>query len=420
MNIDQVILDTLDGSGFEQLCANIYRRLGYDVENVRYTGDEGRDLILTGPTGETIVAECKHWPKSSIGRPVVQKLHSAMLTYPAEKGMLLTTGTFSLQARAYAEPLPIQLVDGSNLKDMAARIGINLVGSHSPMPVMTFFIAGVAEIRTHFNRDLFNRLLSAPAAPDVLFSMLDHSVIHRPSYHVRYSLHQDFSTGVGLIHQIHVDDGYLLLDGKSGSPLPSDMASFMQVAPMIPFTSVKPAAKIVQSGLFSSGLAEVTGQTKEHISHAHRVLVHYTGSNNRHYQKDCKPNKQNITLKSVQQVYLPEHSLELRALKHRYQLKFLENSLGIFWLERRGGLFTCTICGGHVEQPLLCNSCGSTAHRPSFFFPHSFQCKVCYKTICRNCAYRIPRWRVFKSVVCYECADAHRVLLHTPIRKASG
>jgi hypothetical protein len=36
------------------------------------------------------VAECKYWPEGTVGRPVIQKLHSAVDTWPnAQKGMVL-------------------------------------------------------------------------------------------------------------------------------------------------------------------------------------------------------------------------------------------------------------------------------------------------------------------------------------------
>ena len=86
-NIETVFLDSLNGFEFEDLCARIYQRLGYEVTNIQATGDEGRDLILKhSGTGEVIVAECKHWPGKTVGRLIVQKLHSAMLTYPRNTG----------------------------------------------------------------------------------------------------------------------------------------------------------------------------------------------------------------------------------------------------------------------------------------------------------------------------------------------
>ena len=69
-------LDTMDGYEFEQLCKAIYENSGYNhVELTSKSGDKGRDIIIYTNEGK-IVVECKHRPNSSIGRPVIQKLHS--------------------------------------------------------------------------------------------------------------------------------------------------------------------------------------------------------------------------------------------------------------------------------------------------------------------------------------------------------
>ena len=124
-NNNRVFIDAIDGFGFEELCADIYRRSGCSVQNIQYTGDEGRDLIIRTPDGETIVAECKHWPGRPVGRPVVQKLHSAVMTFPATRGVVLTTGYFPKTAREYVGKIneSIELVDLPMLKDLAAKAG---------------------------------------------------------------------------------------------------------------------------------------------------------------------------------------------------------------------------------------------------------------------------------------------------------
>ena len=49
------------------------------VTYVGHTADEGRDLILEGYKGRKAIVERKHQPNSGIGRPIVQKLHSATI-----------------------------------------------------------------------------------------------------------------------------------------------------------------------------------------------------------------------------------------------------------------------------------------------------------------------------------------------------
>lgn len=45
------------------------------------------------------------------------------------------------------------------------------------------------------------------------------TVIHTyfiPVYLLEYSLHEDFSTAVGVIHRVHIDRGRILINGNNG------------------------------------------------------------------------------------------------------------------------------------------------------------------------------------------------------------
>ena len=72
------VLDDLSGFEFEDLMEDVFRNLGY--ENVRQaarTADEGRDVLMeevVDGTRRAVIVECKH--TDTVGRPVVQKLHS--------------------------------------------------------------------------------------------------------------------------------------------------------------------------------------------------------------------------------------------------------------------------------------------------------------------------------------------------------
>lgn len=98
-----IYLNSIDGFEFEKVCRIIFSNLNYGyVESTPLVGDKGRDLIIHSNEGKILV-ECKHHPKSSIGRPVVQKLHSAVISEGAIKGIIVTTGTFSKDAILHAK-----------------------------------------------------------------------------------------------------------------------------------------------------------------------------------------------------------------------------------------------------------------------------------------------------------------------------
>ena len=99
------------------------------VEQKGGVADGGLDLIVHGRDGRTGV-ECKHQPNTSVGRPVVQKLHSALITHRLAGGMVITTGRYTAEARECAREIsreiPIELLDMGRLAGMAQRAGIRL------------------------------------------------------------------------------------------------------------------------------------------------------------------------------------------------------------------------------------------------------------------------------------------------------
>ena len=224
MEFDFVILDTLDGFEFEELCAEIYRRLGFDVQNVQATGDEGRDLILTSPDGETIIVECKHWPGRSVGRPILQKLHSAIITYPAKRGALVTTGLFPKSAIAYAGKLSedVDLVDMPKLKELAQSVGVSLVSTTDPIPLLSYPISDSDQEKRQLDEKLFEQFISSPSKPTEVFVLKQRTARLNAAYLIRYDLTQDFTTAVGRIHNVDVEDEILIVNATDGGCFDGD------------------------------------------------------------------------------------------------------------------------------------------------------------------------------------------------------
>jgi restriction system protein len=112
--LEVVSLDEIDWFEFQHFIAHLFQRLGFGKpEEIQKGSDCERDVIIHSPEGNLIIIECKHHSKSTIGRPTVQKLHSAILTANSRKGYLVTTGKFLPAAINYAKTLDstIELVD---------------------------------------------------------------------------------------------------------------------------------------------------------------------------------------------------------------------------------------------------------------------------------------------------------------------
>lgn len=102
---------------FENEVAKMFRFLKFRVEQTSYVNDSGRDAILY-KDGKRYLVECKRYRKdNSVGRPEIQKFHSAIMVESDSKGIFITTSSYTLGAIQYVKEknLPIRLVDGENL-----------------------------------------------------------------------------------------------------------------------------------------------------------------------------------------------------------------------------------------------------------------------------------------------------------------
>ncbi len=136
LELDTVYTSELDGFGFQDLCARIFKRLEWGDVQTYTTQDKGRDIGIDTPDGH-IVIECKHQPGGTVGRPIIQKLHSATIWFHGTKGVVVTTGKFSDEAvehaRELSKSIPIELVDWHELRKLAHGAGINIYESVDKM-----------------------------------------------------------------------------------------------------------------------------------------------------------------------------------------------------------------------------------------------------------------------------------------------
>jgi restriction system protein len=111
-------LATLTPESFEEFVAEMFEALGYDVEQVGGSGDEGADLRLRRRDGLLAVVQCKYHKKGVVGSPVLQKFLGTIHHTLSHKGYFVTTSTFSLSAEKFAAEHPIELVDGPRLIEL--------------------------------------------------------------------------------------------------------------------------------------------------------------------------------------------------------------------------------------------------------------------------------------------------------------
>ena len=230
---EAVFLDKMSGFDFEELVADILNRLGYGhIEKILFTQDGGRDILIHSPEG-LIVVECKHQPKSNIGRPVVQKLHSAVITSKAVKGMLVTTGRFTKEALEYAANLAgsnthIDMIDRPILIDMASRANVTMVSGRQKLSVWTYSLPSRDETAKAISSYVASLSSSYPRHPSELLNNLNRAISYRPVYSITYNVSCLFETSVGVVHQENVSKARLFLDGNTGQLYSDNISVFLE------------------------------------------------------------------------------------------------------------------------------------------------------------------------------------------------
>lgn len=109
---------------FEHLVAEVFRQQGYSVEVTQKTRDGGCDIIATRNIGGIpfmVLIECKRYDrKNHVGVQLVRSLLGVQTDRKANKGVLVTSSTFTKSARKFAERQQhyISLVDFDDLLRM--------------------------------------------------------------------------------------------------------------------------------------------------------------------------------------------------------------------------------------------------------------------------------------------------------------
>lgn len=110
-------LATLTPEGFEEFVGELFEALGYDVERVGGTGDEGADLRVRR-NGLLAIVQCKYHRQGVVGSPELQKFLGTIHHTRSHKGFFVTTRTFSLAAEKFVAEHPIELIDGPRLVEL--------------------------------------------------------------------------------------------------------------------------------------------------------------------------------------------------------------------------------------------------------------------------------------------------------------
>ena len=398
------VLDELSGFEFEDVMEDVFRNLGY--ENVRQAprrADEGRDVVMeevVDGTRRAVVVECKH--TATVGRPVVQKLHSAIATFDYDgpkRGMVVTTGEFTGPAREYAadlertdDPYPIELVGGRDLREIADEVGLDLYNGRIEIlceetlrPVDPTGDVGTP-VREAF-RDVEN--VSPAAVPDPTAH-----VSFQPVVVVAARTNAVFETSVGVIHRVdetntlvvHADRSRpRILEGDIGRLVRENLRRTVELDE----ESFGEAFDEVDVNRFGQTETEYKEWAVDRLRAYHTTTVTYTGDNNVTYERTCEPTQSDVSVQSITAVYLPEIRQTTRLQGYAYDYEYY--AAGPSRVTVDDGIRRCVHCDDDAaETYTYCPNCGSI-----------------------NCGSHVETERLEDEPVCTGCAVTERFALAT-------
>lgn len=399
---ETIYLKTLDGFNFENLCARIIEKLGWGKVTVTpKTGDGGKDIILLNSKSETIYIECKHQPNTRIGRPVIQKLHSAVITSGASKGIVITSGSFSREASEYAKTLtpPMELVDILNLTEMAQNIGIRLVIGDD---VANYFYKPYASdaVLEDIQYSLLDNLKTYPRKIKDLIKFETFQKGFLPIYIINYSIHDSFTTSVGEIGSVHEDNKWLWINGSTRNIAEQSIITFVNdnSSSLSSISNLHESAQIPDTINKSIDLVSLGDIVKQIIIDKYTREYEYVGQNNVSYKKTFYPRLNSISLKNIKKVDLRFRMIRIIQGTISKEIVSLDAENRVL-LDH--DIPFCDYCGKN-KRLMICDSCAAVFD--CGFGKHGRKCSICGKAICVNCCFKYKWPSSIRGYICEECS----------------
>ena len=108
-------LAAISWQDFELLVGEFFRRRGFSVKETGGGGaDGGVDLILS-TAKDRYVVQCKKWKAMQVDVRTVRELYGVMTAVGAAGAFVVTSGTFTPDAKKFAEGREIELIDAEYL-----------------------------------------------------------------------------------------------------------------------------------------------------------------------------------------------------------------------------------------------------------------------------------------------------------------
>jgi hypothetical protein len=407
----------MSGFAFEEAVATLFERLGYETEIPGRTSDLGRDVIARS-ADETLIVECKH-TQSSVGRPVVQKLHSATVSFDTSaRGVIVCTGGFSGPATEHADELGavLELWDYRKLVRQARTVDVYFRSEARGTDLI--FSPAIRE-RGELEVAVRDRWADGiDSAPRTARSVLKPTVTDGtwlPALRIRYRLDRRFGTSTyPNLHRARARGSLIHGIRDELAAVESDYwadASF-RVRHKDPVDGQPPAA------LFGVDIASKAEAVKRRVARANSTSVRYTGRNNQSYTKSCIVEPEDVET-DVLQVLVPRQRLDLQIGPRSGLVTVAQETGRTPEVLDADGLDAGVLRDiGRGEPAVLCNDCAALVPRAMAPRP----CEDCGKTLCEAHHWDLPPAFFGSSTVlcagCYREASQEAPLSDSPLHRS--
>lgn len=390
-----MLLDDLSGFEFEDVVVSLFRECGYEnVQKADVIADEGRDVlfeqVLRG-TRVRFVGECKH--TDSVGRPVVQKLHSAVRTHETDHergGAVITSGEFTEPAQDYAKRVTedpddirsIHLFDGERLRDMGKEAGMDLYSGrieivcNQTLPVPPSMQAEeelLDAVRGLKNYDE-DRLKPSTIA----------QLAFLPMIHAHTQVRSRTETGAGLIRQVdRTQDRTFFARPDDTTIVPDSVSDFVRQhldrLTENNLNEIEREYDNVDTQRFGETKQEYRTFIQEFEQDAYTETVVYTGDNNVTYKKECRPSTKDVDVLSLNALYVPFVSATLSIGDYDYEYEYFAAHPAS--LVSNSETADCVHCGDEEAELVICPNCGAISCPD-----HMVVERLTGEAICTECA----------------------------------
>jgi hypothetical protein len=380
-------LELMDEPEFRAFCAEMFNALDYGTVE-RRDAKKGSDFVIHSAEGKILV-ECKFKPRSSIGKAVVQSLHSEMSAIGAAKGIVVTTGGFTKDVIQYVgdHQLPIELIDANRLTDLMAKAGYGSEDGRPGPRISVLSLPEKKEMDAKLAAYLDNKLYSSPKGFGELIDVRNVNASLIPTYLASYTVNAVFSTSAGRIHEERAT-GRLLINGNSGEYLGEGISNYISRSSsdaLIPFDGVAEKIQNKEYPCFTLPMNRVNDALTRTVMERHTRNVVYYGRNNQRYTKTCTPNRNQIEIHDITQLYLPQMKVSMNLFGREHEATFIDAGNPDI-LVLGSTVSQCATCGKDLSaKGILCNECGGS--------------------VCLTCGTVKKRMFLFRTVLCPRCAE---------------